>query len=77
MDISDSLRLALDAEKHAHLKDNQYLWGMIDELRAALNAARTLLDCYAFQGDKVAGMAAQKIAEILNPGLDVKVPRTD
>lgn len=35
MDDIDSLRLALEAEKHNHRKDNEYLLGRIERLRKA------------------------------------------
>ena len=35
MDTEDSLRLALEAEKHCHRKDNEYLIGLLGRALAA------------------------------------------
>jgi hypothetical protein len=36
MDVLDSVKMALEAERHTHKKDNEYLTAEIASLRAAL-----------------------------------------
>ena len=43
----------------------------IERLKAMLDGTRTLLDSYAFQGDKIAGVYAKRIAELLDSQHDV------
>jgi hypothetical protein len=59
MNVEDSLRLALEAEKHNHRKDNEYLLQEIE--RSAENAGRLAAENYRLRD--IAEKALWKIAD--------------
>ena len=44
MDVEDSIRLELMAEKHNHKKDNEYLWARANNAEAACREVIAILE---------------------------------